>query len=315
MRSHRFRPAGFTLVELLVVIAIIGVLVAMLLPAVQAAREAARRSSCQNNMRQIAIALHNHHDTHKVFAAGQPLGFYSSNWYADVGNRDRDRSCWIGPMLNYMEQTPLADQFQTWIAPPTPPDHTCNAPFAKIPIATLACPSDGNSPKISSLGQGIHTNYVTCHGSGYATPTADPRGQNLNGMFIGIKKLKMANVKDGLSNTVMLGELLVLDDSASTHEIRGRVWNSIHAGTLFSTIYPPNSLVGDNVMGYCIADKKMPCGTQSVENTYVLARSWHPGGVNVALGDASVRFIPDTIAPATWLAMGTRMGGEAVSPD
>jgi prepilin-type N-terminal cleavage/methylation domain-containing protein/prepilin-type processing-associated H-X9-DG protein len=309
MKSLFTHRRAFTLVELLVVIAIIGVLVALLLPAVQAAREAARRSQCQNNLKQLAIALHNHHDTNNEFPAGQPLGYYSANWYTDVGNRDRDRSCWIGKTLKFFEQTAMSDEYEAYILPSPPPNHTCFAPFAALKIPTLVCPSDGNSPKISSLGQGLHTNYIVCHGSTAATPSADPRGLKLNGMFFGITKLRMSAVIDGLSNTAMVSELLVRQDT-SQHDIRGRVWNSIHAGTSFSTIYPPNSTIGDNVQGYCVVSNSMPCGTQSVVGAYTLARSHHPGGVNVAFGDGSVRFAVNTIAPTTWLAMGTREGGE-----
>jgi hypothetical protein len=241
--------------------------------------------------------------------AGQPLGFYSNTWYGDVGGQDRNRSCWVGPLLPYIEQTAMAAQYQTWLQ--TLPNYTCSSPYSNNVIPPLVCPSDPNSPKVSSLGQGFHSNYVTCYGNGYATPTADPRGLNLNGIFYGMSKVKLTDVTDGTTNTVMVSELLVLQDTG-THEIRGRVWNSIHAGTGFTTLYPPNSTVGDNVMTYCVVGPKMPCGNQSNTNAFALARSQHPGGVNAAMGDASVRFVRDAVNPATWLGMGSRATGEVL---
>src|SRR4051812_17774420 len=308
----RSRRPGFTLIELLVVIAIIAILIGLLLPAVQKIREAANRMKCSNNLKQVGLALHNYHDTNGYFPAGEPMGFYSGSWYSDVAPRDFDRSCWIGPILSYIEQNAMAAQYDTFVQ--TLPNYTCFASFATSKVSVLFCPSDPNSPKISTLGQGLHTNYVTCYGSGYATPSADPRGLNLNGMFYGITKTRIADVTDGTTSTVMVSELLQSPDTG-THDIRGRIWNSIHAGTGFSTLYPPNSTVGDNPMGYCVAIPGAPCGSQSTTNAFVLARSRHAGGVNACLADGSVRFVRNTIAQATWQAMGTRNGGEVVSND
>ncbi|WP_020474325.1 DUF1559 domain-containing protein [Zavarzinella formosa] len=310
MRQVRSKRRAFTLIELLVVIAIIAILIGLLLPAVQKIREAANRMKCSNNLKQLGLALHNYHDANGSLPAALPMGYFSSTWYSDVGGRDNDRSGWVAPILPYIEQNAMGAQVQAWLT--TLPGVTCGAPFSTIKIPGLICPSDPNGGKISSLGQGFHSSYVTCHGNQYATETADPRGLNRNGMFYGISQVTLGTVTDGLSNTAMVSELLQSPDT-TTHDIRGRVWNAIHAGITFSTIYPPNSTVGDNPETYCNPLPMAPCGAQSTLSAFSLARSMHTGGVNVCLGDGSVRFVRNTITPATWLALGSRNGGETTS--
>jgi prepilin-type N-terminal cleavage/methylation domain-containing protein/prepilin-type processing-associated H-X9-DG protein len=315
----RLRPSrsAFTLIELLVVIAIIAVLIGLLLPAVQKVREAANRTSCVNKLKQIGVALHNYHDQNGRFPPGQPHGFFTAaptvpSWYNDptAGQKfDYDRSCWVGSILPYLEQGNLYAQYQAGLAAK---QSTVTGSYATVILSSFVCPSDPSSPKISALGQGFHTNYVTCLGNGYATTTADPQGKNLNGIFYGFSQVKLTDITDGTTNTVMASELLQNQDTTQ-HDIRGRIWNSIHAGTEFSTLYPPNSTVGDNPMGYCVPKTGMPCAAGSVTNAYTLARSKHPGGVNACLADGSVRFVSDSITPATWLAMGSRNGGEVFS--
>lgn len=299
---------GFTLIELLVVIAIIAILIGLLLPAVQKVREAAARMSCQNNLKQLGIGMHSYHGAFGTLPPGQPLGYYAAGW--PFGQPDKNRSCWAGYLLPYIEQDNMAAQLRAYLQG-TAGGYTLNQPFSTIPIKTFICSSDPNGVKISALGQGVHTNYVVCHGTGYATPTADPRGLNLNGMFYGQSAVKLEAVQDGTSNTLMFSELLNTQDTA-THDIRGRVWNSVHAGTSFSTLYPPNTTVGDNPMGYCVPGPQTPCGSASQTNAFVSARSGHTGGVNAALSDGSIRFFSNTITPTLWLGMGSRNGGEVL---
>jgi prepilin-type N-terminal cleavage/methylation domain-containing protein/prepilin-type processing-associated H-X9-DG protein len=304
---------GFTLIELLVVIAIIAVLIALLVPAVQKVREAANRTRCSNNMRQVAVALHNYHEAYKRFPPGQPQGFYSANWYSDPTVVDADRSCWVGFILPYIEQAAMYAQYQAWLNAPN--SLTCFAPFATTHLATLLCPSDPYSPKLGTVPgnmQGTHTNLVVCLGSGFATPNG-ANGLNLDGIFYGRSKTRMSRITDGTSNTLLVSELLFSPDT-SQHDIRGRVWNSIHAGAEFSTLYPPNSSIGDNPQGYCNPLPRAPCASPSVANAYTLARSMHPGGVNVAFADGAVQFIANGVTPAVYLALGSRAGAEPVSP-
>ena len=132
--------------------------------------------------------------------------------------------------------------------------------------------------------------------------------------MFGISKVKLTDILDGTTNTALMSELLQGSDAASGvgHDVRGRMWNTIHAGTSFSTLYPPNSSIGDNTMGYCGAVPGAPCGSQSVTNAFSLARSKHTGGANVCMADGSVRFVTNGITPNAWLWMGSRAGGEVL---
>ena len=301
---------GFTLVELLVVIAIIGVLVALLLPAVQAAREAARRMQCQNNLKQIGLGLHNYHDTFNRFPPGQWNNFYSNDapWI---------RGCWVQPTLPYLEQKNLYEVYEGSLK--TNGNWALLCPNKDTIIRTLICPSDGNSPKtrtrdtntvngVAGTMQGLHTNYVVCSGStAYVSG-----GLSLNGMFYTKSFLRMADVVDGTSNTLMASEICVVPDTGTANDLRGRYCNSWEGNSWFTTLNPPNTSVRDTQVYQGISLKQAPQTTIANNGTQALyARSYHPAGVSAILGDGSVRFVSNSINAAVFKSLGTRNGGEA----
>ncbi|MHB8897998.1 MAG: DUF1559 domain-containing protein [Thermoguttaceae bacterium] len=360
-RSRRF--SGFTLVELLVVIAIIGILIALLLPAVQAAREAARRSQCTNNLKQLALAVHNYADTNQAFppkkcgtsggTIKQQNGGYGSGWMR---------------LLPFFEQQALYDQ---WSSPQTLPSGTWTA-FGPVPwdatagdiyeiydtqVNALLCPSDGNGPNKNATDYG-RNNYVFSAGDSVDASNGtygNNQGTNPRGMFSnGSGRITFASLSDGTSNTLMLSEHLVAANSRTVRQ--GNAYNVAgilaSPGTCYAQLNPndrkqfaasvavtswPGMKWCHGSMSHIGFNTVLPpngpsCAELANDNTtggmVHPPTSNHPGGVNAALGDASVRFISETIdtgnmyaAPNTsgrsaygvWGALGTKDGGESVS--
>jgi prepilin-type N-terminal cleavage/methylation domain-containing protein/prepilin-type processing-associated H-X9-DG protein len=310
MSRFSFRRSAFTLVELLVVIAIIGILVALLLPAIQAAREAARRTQCNNRMKQVALALHNYHDTIGRF----PFATVCNIDGGAPGMSTNARQSWFHMILPFVEQTAYYDLIVPRIEAQQFPG---GWPENTVVIDTFMCPSDPLNPK--TVQQGFHGNILPCHGSSHA---GSGTGQT-NGMFYPRSKTRIRDVTDGTSNTVMLGEIRLQADSiaaqgvgnvvcGSTHDLRGRYHNTYHGNATFTTMRSPNTPVGDRTQ-YCNGTPQVPCRECATTNGEIHARSWHPGGVHVAMADGSIRFIGDSIDQAAFQALGTRAGGEAVN--
>ncbi|HCS50398.1 DUF1559 domain-containing protein [Rubinisphaera sp.] len=310
--------AGFTLIELLVVIAIIAILVALLLPAVQQAREAARRSSCKNNLKQLGLALHNYHDTHNAF----PFGTITRiNGPAPAPATSNSRQNWFHLILPFVEQGALYDTIAPRIFNNT---STYSIAERDTVIQTFMCPTDPNKGKRGSQAsnQGFHGNYVPCHGSGDAG--ANNTFAMTNGMFYPISSVEMSDIHDGTSNTIMLGEIKIqLDGIAAkgagnvvcggAHDLRGRYWNGYHGNTTFTTMRPPNTPVGD-LLQYCNGTDDIPCrGCVTTDgNPEIHARSWHAGGVQFVLADASVRFVSENVDTSTFQGLGTILGKEVI---
>jgi prepilin-type N-terminal cleavage/methylation domain-containing protein/prepilin-type processing-associated H-X9-DG protein len=297
---------GFTLIELLVVIAIIAVLIGLLLPAVQKVREAASRAKCQNNLKQIGLALHNYHTEHERFPPGRP-----GDWQSG------DRRSWFHLVLPYVEQGALGQAVERW----TGITYELPERFTRVP--SFICPSDPHGGKnneylvgVDCCPEGLHGNYLLCTGTAPANPPTDPTNSRRDGLFYTQSRVRLTDVTDGTSNTLMGAEIVVVPDPRPpsmgppwNEDRRGRYYNGYDADVLMTTLYPPNTTVGD-VYWCCVPLPLAPCASVSNSSQNLSARSYHPGGVNAVLADGSVRFISNTVTPSVYTALGSRAGGE-----
>jgi prepilin-type N-terminal cleavage/methylation domain-containing protein/prepilin-type processing-associated H-X9-DG protein len=222
MRSQSlFRRRAFTLIELLVVIAIIAILVALLLPAVQQAREAARRSSCKNNLKQIGLALHNYHETFSTFPPTQIFTYYPPGVAPGAAGGLPRNHTWISMLLPYLEQGPLYDQIDFSLGMCTPPG-SCPAgagntpaptgyqldisgrPIVATPIQTLMCPSDPGFNGNVQLSHGVsHTNYAGANGWDWHYRANHP----VSGVFQNGGCTRIRDIQKGTSTTIAVGEV------------------------------------------------------------------------------------------------------------
>jgi prepilin-type N-terminal cleavage/methylation domain-containing protein/prepilin-type processing-associated H-X9-DG protein len=307
MRVRFSSSRGFTLVELLVVIAIIGILVALLLPAVQMAREASRRTKCTNNLKQIALGCQGHHDVHMKFQPG--FGWRQAP-YTPV---DLSESTWLTHLLPYVEQEPLFLKIN-W----NPYNFgSLNAANPNIVIAGAIlpynnCPSNGAASDLV-LTYYARGNYVANIGIGPLTYPANYKPESsvtILGPFAQNSKTAIADIHDGTSFTVLASELIRAKD-----DFRGVM--HYPEGCLYSHNRTPNTTTPDDWRAmFCMPTPKTPCvGTYTAHNNrnmVISARSHHPGGVNVALCDGSVRLVNDSVNLAVWQAAGTISNAETI---
>ncbi|MBA2114120.1 DUF1559 family PulG-like putative transporter [Bremerella alba] len=322
VHATRRRYAAFTLVELLVVIAIIGVLIALLLPAVQQAREAARRIQCNNNLKQLGLALHNYHDTFLVFPPGKIGTTFPDTYTAATANR---RLGWTAFIYPFIEQDNVYQQFVPYMNGDLQIGSPATWPASETRIPALNCPSDPASSKsigFNSSGaerERAYHSYAGCMGSTGTMIGSDNSGSQLNGMFYSASKTRMRDLTDGTSNTAMVGEIRLAEADGSQSgdsgdDWRGYTFNMAAPNNWFSTRNPPNTATADQ-LGRCRQDfDDMPCVKVSVsnDNMYLHARSMHPGGALTCLADGSVRFIPETIHTETFQFLGSRNDGQVL---
>ncbi|MFO0864629.1 MAG: DUF1559 domain-containing protein [Gemmataceae bacterium] len=327
IRTMRGRK-GFTLIELLVVIAIIAVLIGLLVPAVQKVRDSAARSQCQNNLKQVGIALHGYHDGKKYFP---------SNARPSATSTVRER--WVVKILPYLEQANLYknyDNTQNWDAP-------ANLAYTSLPLPIFVCPSSPNpdrldtnpdvaggwasSKDIVAVGDygglyGVHNTFVVNN------PTLT-LSANLEGILTKTGTVAMADITDGTSNTIFVAESggrpflfrqgVKINSNYRTAGVNGGGWcrpasdlwivGSSKDGTAIGGPYTINATNGFDHGGvYPMTIGTPAFGTDPSGAIY----SFHTGGANVLYADGSVRYLDQDIAAGTIAALATRAGGEAL---
>lgn len=302
MKQLRQSRRGFTLIELLVVIAIIAVLVALLLPAVQQAREAARRSQCKNNLKQIGLAISNYEETYQTL----PVGAYSCCW-----------GTWLVALLPYVDQQGLAERYvydckydQLPLGGSARYSGALNTPVTSTRIQTYSCPSDQeNKPIIGITSHNYAANFGNTH-----------YGQaNYNGLTFGgapffgggppARAAKYRDITDGLSNTIAIAEVL----QGKGSDLRGFSWWG--DASEFTTYLMPNDPTPDRIYtaGYCVnqPQQNLPCAVSTAADpTMFASRSRHIGGVQLVMCDGSTKFVSENVSLSIWRGISTTQGNE-----
>jgi prepilin-type N-terminal cleavage/methylation domain-containing protein len=330
----RFKSRAFTLVELLVVIAIIGILIALLLPAVQAAREAARRSQCSNNLKQIGLAMHNYHDTYKTLPMGFTNDFgqardYLGNPYAHHGDGTSSQryfaswawSAYIAPFMELGPQFDTLDVNNKFAAESLLTAASQNV--IQTPVSALRCPSDtgedlnnagGEYRPADRQGNRYHaatSNYMgVCDGNGYRI---DNRQRYCQGVLYVDSHIRFADITDGTSNVLMNGE-----KCRERNHARCNRKQNCGAGIVF-VVATSNQLAHDN-RSTCAAlgtarrginwdSTVSDCG--NLWNAKAGFHSLHPGGAQFVLCDGSTHFLSETINLTTFRRLADRRDGYA----
>lgn len=293
---------GFTLVELLVVIAVIGVLVSLLLPAVQAAREASRRTACSNNLKQTGLAILNYHDAHRVFPPSSLSDVEQGGWISHP--RTRPLHSWRALILPFLEQGGLQGTIDFSLSA----FHPHNVTAASNLVGVYRCPSY-SGPDYSQ-----HPNYTrfgrSCPIANYVAMGASDAGhiygQNSrvfepDGTIFPLSKTRVADVQDGLTNTVLIAE---------TREEQTMVWFDGGMSAVVATRYDPYN--APTYAGPELPVNYRPYFDYPNPRVEYGPSSLHPGGAFHLLGDGAVRFTSATMETRVYVALATRAGGEVI---
>jgi prepilin-type N-terminal cleavage/methylation domain-containing protein/prepilin-type processing-associated H-X9-DG protein len=347
------RSTGFTLIELLVVIAIIAVLISLLLPAVQSAREAARRSQCTNNLKQIGIACHNYLAAFQLLPFGKGAGYTVSV----PGTKAYARWSAHSQLLMFIEQGNLFNSINFNLAPETPgmagdvafmpPFQNANrenATACRTQVATFICPSDAGPfvPDWSGGNSYLGNMQSWACDIGESNPSQVAPNEVPRGIFYYLSGVKLAQITDGTSNTAFFSEKI---RGKGTRDADARSDSMITTATttlddtylMCQTTNPalPTTLRLTHVQGASWVMGEMCCtlynhvttpnkgtcaalgfpGSMANMPMVVPPSSFHPAGVNTLFGDGSVKFIKDSVALPTWRGLGTRNGNEVISAD
>lgn len=302
-QSHR----GFTLIELLVVIAIIAILIGLLLPAVQKVREAAARMKCQNNLKQLGLAMHNYESALGVF----PPGYihYLAVWN---GTADASEATWPYFILPYIEQTAMFNSVSYATLSATSPRHgfgmgdASTSTIRTTRLSLFSCPSDDLNAVFGFGGAYVRGNYAANGGIGPMTSPAAPNGldHTVQGVFYNVSKIRVTEISDGTSNTVFMSELI----NVKGDDMRGIL--HYPEGPIYQHSNTPNTGSDQVRSPYCVStDPAAPCtGAYTAYNNrqiILTARSRHTGGVNILMGDGSVRLCPNSVTTGVWQALST----------
>lgn len=346
LRGPSFQPSAFTLVETLIVIAIIGLLVQLILPAISAAREAARRTQCASHLRQWTLAMQNYESAlHSLPVASMrspdPKELEGEN---DKSNGDEDlviptlgptgnRQSWPPKLWAYVEASALAEQYdfdKAFYLPPNIVPKTLEGVCA-TPIPLYYCPSDRGSPAFVTHDEfwRVRANYVVSWGPKPfqtlpAAPNFDIRAPfGFRDNFSRHKPFvaRYKDIVDGTSTTLLMSEA-IMHPIDNVWDQRGDILNDDGGGGLFMTLQGPNGKEGDSLKlgGYCHAEPMLPCRQAQGDwkqmrfSIQMAARSWHRGGVNATFCDGGIRFIADDINLKLWQDLSTINGEEIVSP-
>jgi prepilin-type N-terminal cleavage/methylation domain-containing protein/prepilin-type processing-associated H-X9-DG protein len=301
---------GYTVLELLVALAIMGVLMAILLPAVQAARESSRRITCSTNLRQFGVAMSAYHATHGIYPPGGSKGSLFVN------------------MLPHCDATTLYDQFNQSLFHDAPANHTVNITSVRL----LCCPSDGAGQRVM-VGVGAGTNYAGCFGSGALAHGYNGMFGHLVPMADGDGAVRDRDVIDGLTQTVAISEILpatfgrdmrrgifFLSDrpmAGTVAELERLAERCRSAERSSLAIWPRGRPwtygdVGAALYNHATTPNGNSCSIGGAQEGFYAAASDHPGGVQALFGDGSVLFLSDAIAVDVWRALGSRSGGEMI---